>query len=287
MRSFLIVLVIILTFFTSACTKRGPCVQCTDPEELKKKVEAWQLLNTKVFQSYEGRNYKEAIKAAKRSLDYSEREFGLDSNIYATSLNNLGEIYRSCGKHKDAEVNYKKALEIREKVLGKEHNDVALLLNNLATMYYQQKKYNLALPLYIRARQILEAKPQKNDKDLDTILTNIANLYRSLSKYKEAELILKKIITLRESKGKNNASYARSLNELAALYYIEGKYKEAEPLFKEALQILEKVLDKSNPEVRTVLENIVEVYTKLGMAQERDVFAKRVKEIKSQSLLSG
>ena len=61
--------------------------------------------------------------------------FGDQDPRFATSLNNLAELYRAQGLYGEAEPLYKRALSIVEKALGPAHADVGQSLNNLAGLY--------------------------------------------------------------------------------------------------------------------------------------------------------
>ncbi len=67
---------------------------------------------------------------------------------YATSLNNLAQLYSSQGDYAKAEPLYQKALAIRKEALGAKHPDYATDLNNLAGLYQSQGDYAQAEPLY-------------------------------------------------------------------------------------------------------------------------------------------
>ena len=73
---------------------------------------------------------------------------------YATTLNNLAELYRNMGQYEKAEPLYSQALEIRKRVLGEGHPDYALSLNNLAELYKDMGQYEKAEPLYLQALEI-------------------------------------------------------------------------------------------------------------------------------------
>ena len=74
----------------------------------------------------------------------------------ATSLNNLGEVYRLQGRYAEAEPLYERALAVRETALGPEHSDVAQSLSGLAILYVAQGRYAEAEPLHERALAIFE-----------------------------------------------------------------------------------------------------------------------------------
>src|SRR3989338_782272 len=168
--------------FTS-CAKKGPCLECAanqtgnKAEASPEKEKKWQELNSKVVELYNQGKLKEATVEANKTLKYAEKEFGNFSANVATSLNNLGELYRLQKKLPEAELNYKKSLDIREKTLGKEHLDVSLSLNNIATLYLFQGNYERAEPLYKRAVNIMGKNLGKDHISLQTPLTNLAELY--------------------------------------------------------------------------------------------------------------
>ena len=68
-------------------------------------------------------NYPEAEKQWSAALKEAEG-FGPQDPRLATTLNNLGEVYRAQAKYAEGEPLYKRALAIREKALGPEHPDV-------------------------------------------------------------------------------------------------------------------------------------------------------------------
>jgi tetratricopeptide (TPR) repeat protein len=58
-----------------------------------------------------------------------------ESSDYASSLNNLGVLYKTMGDYKAAERYFIQALEIRKKVLGEVHPDYASSLNDIGRLY--------------------------------------------------------------------------------------------------------------------------------------------------------
>lgn len=57
---------------------------------------------------------------------------------------------------------------------------------------------------------------------------------------------------------------AGCLNGLALLYESQGRYEEAEPLYERALAIREKALGAEHPSTVATLNNLAEIYRKLG-----------------------
>jgi tetratricopeptide (TPR) repeat protein len=75
---------------------------------------------------------------------------------------------------------------------------------------------------------------------------------------------------------------AESLNNLAGLYDTQGKFAEAEPLYKQALAIVEKALGPNHPNVATVCENMVDLYSQIGKEDEAEKLEARARKIRSK-----
>ena len=84
-------------------------------------------------------------------MEIRRKAFGEGHRDYASSLNDLANLYNSMGDGARAEPLYKQVLEIRRKVLGEQHPDYAFSLNNLASFYQDQADYGRAEPLYLQA----------------------------------------------------------------------------------------------------------------------------------------
>ncbi len=103
--------------------------------------------------AYRQGNYAEAFKQTKAALSAAEA-FGPNDPRLATTLNNLGVIYDTQGKHAEAEPLYKRALAIREKALGPEHPDVASVLESYAALLRKTKRSGEATMMKLRAKAI-------------------------------------------------------------------------------------------------------------------------------------
>ncbi len=106
---------------------------------------------------------------------------------YATSSNNLAELYRQQGLYAKAEPLYIEGINIKEKVLGKEHPSYATSLNNLALLYKSLGLYAKAEPLYIEAKNIREIVLGKEHPSYASSLNNLAVLYYDQGLYAKAE----------------------------------------------------------------------------------------------------
>ncbi|XP_054163072.1 amyloid protein-binding protein 2-like [Oppia nitens] len=89
------------------------------------------------------------------ALDMARSAFGEINVQTAKHYGNLGRLYQSMKRYKDAEEMHLKAIQIKEKLLGPEDYEVALSLGHLASLYnYDMEHYLKAEKLYLRSIEI-------------------------------------------------------------------------------------------------------------------------------------
>ena len=75
----------------------------------------------------------------------------------ATSYNNIGAVYDSQGRYKEALEEYEKCLKIRVDKLGHEHPDVAISKFNLASLLRNMDKAAESKQMFTEAAGIFRA----------------------------------------------------------------------------------------------------------------------------------
>jgi tetratricopeptide (TPR) repeat protein len=139
-----------------------------------------------------------------------------------------------------------------------------------------------------RAEQLLQKAINQSSQPSDFLaenLNNLALLYESQGKYEEAEPLIARSLSIRESQlEENHLDVAESLNNLAALYKTQGKYAEAEPLYTRSLSIKEKQLGEDHPSVSTSLNNLAVLYESQGKYEEAEPLYLRSLSIKEKQL---
>ena len=71
------------------------------------------------------------------------------------------------------------------------------------------------------------------------------------------------------------------LNKEVTALYQKGQYDRAVVVAKEALEVAEKAVGSDHPAVATILENMAEVYRKIGRATEAEALATRAARIRA------
>ena len=130
------------------------------PAQAPAQQESWETYMRAGGAAYRRGNYTEAEKQIKAAIR-AAKAFGTQDPHFATSLNNLAELYRAQGKYAAAEPLHKRALAIREKALGPEHPNVAQSLENYAGLLARTGRGNEAEGMKARAKAIRAANEKK------------------------------------------------------------------------------------------------------------------------------
>jgi tetratricopeptide (TPR) repeat protein len=115
-----------------------------------------------------------------------------------------------------------------------------------------------------------------SDPRLAESLQWLGRLYRMQSRLKEAEPILLRSLAIRRSIPDLHATFvASSLTELAILYHVGAQYAKAAEHYRLALEIDERELPPSDPNIATGLGNIGEMHRKLGRLDVAEPWMRR------------
>ncbi len=228
----------------------------------------WLRLSQDGQKAFQEGDYPKAERLFQSAVEQSTH---LEPTQWATSQNNLAELYRVQGRYADAEPLYHKALALREQHLGEHHPHVGGSLNNLANLFYAQGRYSKARILYRRALDCWERSLPESDLRIAVCLNNLAVIYRIQSKFPQAESLYKRALKLAETyQGQNAPQVARILSGLAMLCKQNGKYKKAEVYLERALEITRNERGEEHPESATHMIHLAAVYQaqgKLGQAK--------------------
>ncbi|KAJ8044165.1 Amyloid protein-binding protein 2 [Holothuria leucospilota] len=103
----------------------------------------------------ESKLLQEAHDLHSSSLNLAIKAFGEFNVQTAKHYGNLGRLYQSMKKYKEAEKMHLKAIEIKENLLGEDDYEVALSVGHLASLYnYDMTLFDKAEKLYLRSISI-------------------------------------------------------------------------------------------------------------------------------------
>jgi tetratricopeptide (TPR) repeat protein len=201
-------------------------------------------------------------------------------------LAQLSRLYEAQAKYEKAEPLLVRILKIEERRLGMNNSSLVHPLMNLAGNYVDQAKYDQAEPLYWRLLAI-EESAKRPRVELVIPLNAVAMLYSRQGRYGEAEKLLYRALRHREeTQGAQSVGVTNALDNLAALFVAQARYREAEPLYLRSLKIMEKALEKREPEhpyyrhLANLLEEMAALYRKTNREAKAEALEKRIAVIR-------
>jgi len=245
--------------------------------------ESWEHLMARFDQLQQQGNYGEAETALLSALKVAERLAPGDLRV-ATTLYNLGSVYRDLGRPAEAEKFYQRSLSVSEKALGADHPSLAQPLSSLITLYVENGLYAKAERLHRRYLPVLPALGV-NNRDAARLLHNLAALYDAQRKYSQAEPLYRQALAeVQQRLGPEDQEAALVLNNLALLYAHTGRHTEAISHFQRALAIWEKALGSDHPNVARALTNLAGLYSFKGRQAEAEPLFKRALAVAENAL---
>jgi tetratricopeptide (TPR) repeat protein len=227
--------------------------------------QTWRELVDLGLSSYYNGNYYESIGHFEKSLKQAQKEFGKNHANYATSLNNLGMLYKITDRFEDAEKSLLQALELRAKVVGKVTEDYCVTLNNLGTLYNWHGDYVLAEKYFLESYEISNQLYGKSDPKRSLFLNNLAGLYMDIGKYDLAEeYYLETLQVIKTANGEKQQEYITCLGNLARLYFKKGDYVNAGPMYEKALELRRETVGEKHPSYALALNNTATYYDEIG-----------------------
>lgn len=147
--------------------------------------------------AYQEGRYVQAERHLRTAAQAAEI-FGPNDPRLATTLNELGLVYRTERKYGKAEAVFKRAAGIWEKTPGREHIYAATALNNLAVLYHAQHRDAEAETFFKRALSIEQQTLGPEHPQVATGLTNLAVLHYDRGEYRQAASLYERALTIDE-----------------------------------------------------------------------------------------
>ena len=134
----------------------------------------------------------------------------------ATSLSNLGKVYRLVGKKKKALPYLAEALDMRKDVLGKKHRDTLRSMNHLGSCFYAQQDYVAAEKVWTEAHSLSLQALGDHDPVTLTAMDNLGVVLHAKGDVAAAEPLLRQAVALsREVLGEAHLETLISMSNLS------------------------------------------------------------------------
>ncbi|KDO23581.1 hypothetical protein SPRG_10776 [Saprolegnia parasitica CBS 223.65] len=261
--------------------------------------------------------FRKAEALLLQAKEIRERVLGPVHPDYATSLNNLGNFYKSAltmlkdegdsssmglgyggvllKTNDEIQELYEKSLSIYEAHLGKDHPLVARSLNNMALFLVHITDKRKPSPqkmseidakieqLYLQALDIRRKKLGNKNPETAATLNNLGNHKYNQGQYAAAETYLREALTIRQQYYSNtNDRVSVTLLNLARILVAQEKYKEAEMMYREA-EAIRQVLMPNSRELGFCIEKIGRCMLRQGLEDEGKKLISKGQHMKRQS----
>lgn len=228
-------------------------------------------------------NLAEAEVLLRRSLEIFEVALGRKHPRTAMASGNLGECLRSKGSFDKAEPYLRQALETEIENRGLNHPIVALALNNLAILFLSTNRSKEAEQHLARALDILlrffDDCGQRHPQFL-TLLTTYVGILTSAHRPLDAEIMIRKILTIEERKlGKTHPNLAVLITNLIKLHQSQHEFDKVEPLIEQLIKIETSLSGGDHPNVAVLFNNQAALLGILGRLSEAEVAMRKGVEV--------
>jgi tetratricopeptide (TPR) repeat protein len=202
-------------------------------------------------------NLNEAEHTHEEALGIRRALFGREHPEVATSLNNLGTVYRQQRKLDEAEKLIREGLAIRRTLFGDEDLEVADSLHNLSLVLGNQRKGDES---EATAREVLAIRRRLLGHEhplVASALLDVAYALGFTGKLEEAEGLQQEALAMqRKLLGDEHPDVSTSLSSLAENMRQRRNYPEAKMVSGAAISMQRKMLGEDSPEVLKSLESL-------------------------------
>jgi len=201
------------------------------------------LLNELLGYYRETSQKENAMKMAAQAIAQAER-MGLQGTIpYATTLLNVANACRVCGRLEESMAYYRQVQEIYDRQLEPEDMFVAGLKNNMSLLYQEMGDFPKAKEMLLGALSIVEKK--KAPYELGVTYANLASTCMQLEEIQEAFEYAMKAVEVFRGADVKDSHYAAALATLGAFHYRRGEYEKALQYYCQASDTVERSLGRN------------------------------------------
>ena len=221
---------------------------------------------------------------------YEYNHFQVEEDAHVVSLNNIGAVYYSLGDYEKAKKYFQDAIDFWDKTLKREYPDYATSsnvfdrngqdfttsLNILATLYFNAGNYEQAEKYYLEVKNSWSIM-DKNYPVYVISLNDLGSLYYKKGDYAQA---IKYYLEVKDIIEEWKDDYSHSANGYVSLYMKWNIYAGVEKYYIETVNVNGKTLDKEYLDYISLLNNIAEVYSRMGNNTQSEKYLLETKNIK-------
>ncbi len=201
------------------------------------------LLNELLGYYRETSQVENAMKMASQAIAQAKR-MGLEGSIpYATTLLNVANACRVCGKLQESMEYYLQVREIYDRQLAPDDMFVAGLNNNMSLLYQEMGHFGRAKEMLLGALAIVEKKGSLYEQGVT--YANLASTCMRLDETERAYEYASKSAELFQKANVSDSHYGAALATLGAYYYQKRDFEKAIQYYRKASEAVERSLGKN------------------------------------------
>jgi len=230
-------------------------------------VSLLHLLNELLGYYRETTQKENAMRVAAQAIAQAKR-MGLEGTLpYATTLLNVANACRVCGRLQESMEYYLQVEEIYGRLLEANDMFVAGLKNNMSLLYQEMGDFGKAREMLLEALAIVETK--QAPYELGVTLANLASTCIQLGETQEAYEYAMRSIRIFQEAGVTDSHYAAALAALGAFFSREGAFEKALQYYRQAMEVVEKSLGQ-NEYYRRLQAYVTDCESALAARGERE-----------------
>lgn len=208
---------------------------------------------------YNQEEFEKAEPLVRKSLSIRENLYDETHPEVSASKSSLAGTLMGLKNYEEAEKLYRSAYNASMKKFGKSHPYTPALLSNVGTALMEQKKYNEAEKTMLEALRMFEKLTSYRPSYRAGRILALADLYNRTSRYSEAEVLLRKEITLLKE---IDSSWLLGLSEshLGYSLFKQSKSLEAEGLLVNGYNNIKRDKGKNSIHSKKALNRIIDFY---------------------------
>ncbi|MFM9963278.1 MAG: tetratricopeptide repeat protein [Planctomycetaceae bacterium] len=229
--------------------------------------------------------YYLAARLLKLNVQIMKSDGSANDLAVSTTLNNLAEVFRLQGQHKEAWGQAVRALWTRRRAVGRKHPLVAQSWANLATIRFDDGRYKAAESLFKRAIAIRESRSHTHPALHAEMLRRLAEVVLAAGRSYEAETIYRQAAEIYEKAfGANDPQLALTLTSLGRLHIECGQHGSAQQVLSRAVEIQESRRNARDAAIALTYSTYGNLHAARNNFEQAEVFYRRALDMQRNVL---
>ena len=229
--------------------------------------------------------YYLAARLLKLNVQIMKCDGTVNDLAVSTTLNNLAEVFRLQGQHREAWNQAVKALWTRRRAVGRKHPLVAQSWANLATIRFDDGRFKAAESLFKRAIAIREARSQTQPALHAEMLRRLAEVVLAAGRSYEAESIYRQAADIYEKAfGPNDPHLALTLTSLGKLHIECGQHGSAQQVLSRAVEIQDRRRNARDAAIALTYSTYGNLHAARNNFEQAEIFYRRALDVQRDVL---